>query len=198
MTPGAPFGPFSEALGSGLLGGTAGEKNYFIVSYKDEFKNPTTNMNYLRISCVLKFMDVLSKDSPLFSTVIENLELEFFKLSYNVTRAGTYIMDVYVQITESSRLVNGSLGKNGDPAFYVLLHFYYIIILKSYHYCIMSTFIFTMTLLDISIYLLYLSEEHSLVPIWGSPFLINISPGLPWAGNTLYQVCIIHVKYSVK
>ena len=124
VTPGAPFGPYSEAMGSGLLGGIAGEKNYFIVSYKDEFKNPTTNMNYLRFSGVLQFMDVLSKNSPLFSTVTENLESDFFKLSYNVTRAGTYIMEVYVQITEYSRLLNGSLGKNGNLTCYVLLHFY--------------------------------------------------------------------------
>ena len=95
-----------------MLGGTGGENNFFTVSYKDQFRNPTQNREHLRISYVLRFMDVESKDTPLFSSVLENLEVDYFNVSYNVTRAGTYIMDVYVQITETSLDINRTSGKN--------------------------------------------------------------------------------------
>ena len=119
ISPAAPAAALSTAAGPGLSGGIGGANNLFSVYYRDSYKNLAQNVAPNDIKCVISINNTKNGDAALFTYSLDNTSSDFFSMSYSISKAGTYLMSVYVQLNNTKFLKNSSVGENHFPNFFI-------------------------------------------------------------------------------
>ena len=112
ISPSQPVVPLSVPKGTGVVGGTAGGQNNFSVFFRDLYKNPAVNLNYLKSSFILNFTDARTGDIPHFTYLLTGSKSDYFSMSYSIQKAGTYAMNVYAQFISPDDLNTQAPGRS--------------------------------------------------------------------------------------